>query len=1264
MSIPLTVGSNSTIPLYQYEPFSYTWTDSSSMTFTASTNVAGMVSNSSPTSVVFSSATGAMITSSLETITIRAGGLVSSNTVTIDRARFVDDVSASLSGRRFTFYKNEPISPTVISSFFPLSGTPLATPTLPAGIGIVSNSPSRYSLEGTPLIQIPSCNYNLIGSNPPKYIPSCILSIGVNGERMRLDLSGTSIVSGMQVGTAISPQVLTAQCPPYPRSTNAGNIRYSWTPLPGGLTFADLNGTPVTSPFLPSSLDPSATLILQGTPTVEGARQFADLRISQATVTVTATRTTPSPFVVASQDLTFAFAETVLFNSFNPFSFFANVALDPSANFVQAQTYFVSSNVPITSITALTGLPAGVSLNVVNGTAYFTGTPTTPAVGTYTLRATNANGTTRDASVSISVVTDTISLTGPQDVCYNFVISRPTSSALTGYYPAPISWSATSDAGLGVSFSAPALAGTGLTLDVSGTTATLGGVPDTNTPLGTLRIVASSTGSPATATRDVSFAVVDDVFTFSTAPAQTLIQNKAMTPVRVTASTLSERLVVNWSSTGLPTGLSISSDGVISGTPLSAQLSFLPATLTASTGYASASSNLSFKVLPDDVLIASVNGIDSVNTIFSNVDIRGISYSGAAAPLSLDFASLIPYQGGPDISLSITSAGMLSGNLTTANRLFPAYSINVQATAGALTATERLFFQLSNTPIPYHAVLAETSPPVAGSTVPSYSPPTSVFNVWTNSEYAYRAVGASNSAQFNSAIVNFANPSPSNANVAYYGDLGQTSTTLLLGAGSNMYRSTNGGQSWSDIVTPSNIQGPTITIPGFPPSSYTFPKPLVLALASDGTSNWVCLCAGSTVNRDPVTVVRTSSDDGLTWTDVSLALFTRTPTTPFLDPDAASTRLFYNNGKYFLTQKYTSGSNAPLYSAIAGSVTSPWVEAVGVLSTGTALGMAFSNSLALVVGTNANENIYRSTDNGTNWSQVVDARFNGSSPVISAAGFGDGQFMIAVNDFGMSTNDAWLYQSTDTSNWTRYGNPTGSPAYSNVGLVYDDNAWMVGNAELSAWSISRVQPDLSDNAIFSPSITSGYSLKRMFFQPVSRGTVTGTVQIVRPPLANLIAFVEPTQTSYTFYQFCSNTPIPGRVSQTLPDFVYYYVSGLPDGMTAAIDGSEIVITGKSVTYTDAPQRTALFARQETDTVSTSFTSRTILPFPVRDVVTPASAFTSLTRQYAVVNAARNAENRVVYPAETRTIGEFTRPYPPDETTQTVDPKCYSTSNCP
>ena len=1278
MTTSYTVGSNSTIELFQYEPFSYTWTYPGASRFStvSSTNVAPFVF-SDASGVVFSSLIGAVTTSSSETLTIRAFQdlsasillATSSNAVTIGKARFVDDVSQSLSNRRFTFYKNEPIEPTAFSSFYPLASTPITTVTLPAGIGFVSNSTTRYTLSGTPLVQIPSSNYTVIGSNGSQYI-QCPIVVGVNAERMVLDLSGTGIVSGMQVGTAITPQTFTARCPPYPRvGSNLGNYRYTWTQLPLGLEFADVNGVSVgSSPFKP--LDASGILTLRGTPTLAGAQQFADLRISQATINVTATRISQSPFVTASQDITVSFAETILFTSLSPtFQFFTGVPLDPSANFVEAQTYFAGSNVAITSITAPGGLPPGLSLNFVPGTparAYFTGTPTTASTGSYTLRATNPTKT-QDVTASISVVTDTVGITGPVDVCYNFVLSRPASSALTGYYPTPITWSATAASGLPVTFSAPALAGTGLVLDASGSSATLTGLPDTLTSLRNLRVTASAVGSPATASRDVSFAVIDDVFTFTPSlPAQTFVQNKAITPIQAVATTLSERFVVNWSSTGLPDGLKLSSDGILSGTATESQVPAAPATLVASTGYSSASSNLSVQVLPDDVLIASVNGIDPVGPTFSNIDIRGVSYSGGAALLQLNSASLLPYQGGPDISLSITPTGMLSGDFTTANRPFPAYSIAVSATVGSLVATERLFFQLSNTPIPYHAVLAETSPPTPAITTPSYAPPTSTFNVWINSNYAYKAVGALNTAQFDLAISNFTNPSPSNANVAYYGDLGRSATTMILGAGSNLYRSTNGGLNWAEIVTPSNIQGPAITVPNppGPPSTYVFPKPLVLALATDGTSNWVCLCAGSTVNRDPVTVVRTSSNDGLTWTDTSLALFTRTPTTPALDQDAAKTRLFYNNGRYFLTQQYTSGSNAPLYSAFASSVTLPWVEATGVMSNGTALGMAFSNNLALVVGTNSNENIYRSTDNGTNWSQVVDARFNGSSPVVSAAGFGDGQFVIAVNDFGMSTNDAWLYQSTDTSNWTRNGNPLGSPVNSNVGLVYDDNAWLVGSTDPGTWNVSRMQTDLSDNVQFAVPIPSGYSLKRMLFHPVSRGTVSGTVQIVRPSLSNLIEFVEPTQTSYTFYQYCSNAPIVGRVSQTTPDFVYYYASGLPDGLTAAIDGSAITVTGKSVTYSDAPSRTAFFARQGTDTVSTSFTTRTILPFTVRDTVTPASAFTSLTRQYTVVNAARNAENRSVYPAETRTIGEFTRPYPPDETTQTVDPKCYSTSNCP
>lgn len=701
MSQLLPFGSN-TLSLFQYEPFSYTWTDPSASSIAKSLTSAipaGTVTDLSSTAVQFASATGLNVTSSNESITLTSlldpSAIVlatSFNAITIGRARFVDDVSASLSNRSFTFYKNEPITPTVFSSAFPLSSAPVATPTLPAGLGFLSNAPTRYSLAGTPLVQSPSTSYNIIGSNPPKYIPSCPITIAVQGERLVLDLSGTGIVSGMQVGTPIQAQALFARCPPYPRSgANLGNIRYTWTTLPDGLEFADGSGNTRTSPFVPT--DASATLVLRGTPTAAGAQQFVSAGLSQATVAVTATRFAPLPVLSNTQSFTLSFGETVLFDTISLSNFYSNVQIDPSSQFVRAQTYFTSSPVPIASIVS-TNLRSDISLNFVAGTgrAYFTGTPFSNDSASYTFRARNANGFTRDVSAVVTVVSDSITITGPQDVCYNFVRSRPVSNALTGYYPAPITWTATAASQRPVSFAATALAGTGIDLSTSAATATLTGTPTAVTSLRNLRLDVSAVGSPATAYADVSFAVIADQFTFTQDPSTTpiFVQNKPATPVRFLASTLSGNAVASYSSSNLVSGLTLTNFGVLQGTPLDASLT-ATSTIVASTGLGTGSNSFSYTVLPDEILfLATPNPglykeLDPVS-----IQITGLTYTGSNASnyTLVDLSSTV-------YGLSINSTtGLLSGTLPS-NIPQGIQSFSVTAQTGTRVDTLPASFQMS-----------------------------------------------------------------------------------------------------------------------------------------------------------------------------------------------------------------------------------------------------------------------------------------------------------------------------------------------------------------------------------------------------------------------------------------------------------------------------------------------------------------------------------------------------------------------------------------
>ena len=59
----------------------------------------------------------------------------------------------------------------------------------------------------------------------------------------------------------------------------------------------------------------------------------------------------------------------------------------------------------------------------------------------------------------------------------------------------------------------------------------------------------------------------------------------------------------------------------------------------------------------------------------------------------------------------------------------------------------------------------------------------------------------------------------------------------------------------------------------------------------------------------------------------------------------------------------------------------------------------------------------------------------------------------------------------------------------------------------------------------------------------------------------------------------------------------------------------------------------------------------------------AGAYTSLLRQYTEVLGAQGARDNRALPNQETRLGEFMSPEAPDVITQTVDPKCYSTSNC-
>ena len=150
----------------------------------------------------------------------------------------------------------------------------------------------------------------------------------------------------------------------------------------------------------------------------------------------------------------------------------------------------------------------------------------------------------------------------------------------------------------------------------------------------------------------------------------------------------------------------------------------------------------------------------------------------------------------------------------------------------------------------------------------------------------------------------------------------------------------------------------------------------------------------------------------------------------------------------------------------------------------------------------------------------------------------------------------------------------------------------------------------------------------------------------------------PTTSSFLNYQYIPITPI--QLSATGTGIVYFFVEAvdLPAGLT--FDPLTNQITGTSVQIGQESVQIILKDNLGTSVYTLSFT--TVIARIIRKQ-DGAGAYTSLLRQYTEVLGAQGARDNRALPNQETRLGEFMSPEAPDVITQTVDPKCYSTSNC-
>ena len=1254
MSIPLPFANNN-IQLYAYEGFDYVISNPN-LSFTLQT-----VSNSTglnPTSLYFTKNGNTSYRFSVQDLSMNltagtteffllstvSGTIVSnsSNTVFVNPGRFLDESGVTLSNRSFTFFKNEAIERIrLVAPSFSLK-QPTSIPSLPPGLSFVSVASNIYDISGIPLVTVPNSNYQIIGvQNGGNKVITTRINMAISGERVRLFLTDSS-VNDMIVGTPITPRTLTA-IPPL--GTTA--LRYTFPTFPDGITVTDNSGNLQSSPFFPT--DPAYTLVLSGTPTLAAANAF---RVAEADsngfpYTIRSARTAPLPLIENSQSIQFAFDETVLFDLSSIQPLYTGVPLVPGQNFFRAETYF-TSNVGISSIFS-PDLRADLSLVFFPGTGFadLSGTPSAPGSASFTIRAINSNGTLRDYVTPITVVDDSVSFSSPTDVSYAFVLSRPIAPAFPGYYPSPIRFVATAASDLPVSLSAPALSGTGLSLDSNGF---LTGLPSAIRPLTDLIVTATVSGSPATATKTVKFSILDDVFTIgNVSPSNfTFVENIPITPFQIPVTTLSGRNVIDYAQTGLPSGLSISPAGIVSGTPLD----FLPlvgnVTITPTTGFSSGTRDFSYNLTPDSILFT----VPQDSYVYQagdalEIPVTGTSYSGTTVR---NYTLTLP----PSYGLTINSnTGLMLGTWTNSippNQILPAsgsFTVTAQANTitGVLDASFTAFPVLQNTSFVWH----------------------------DNKLFSYNDVSWNQTMSVSGAVSPFDIVIKNN----------NVDGNFILGtAGAFIVRSTNANDFRS--ITPDGTSSQLTSELAFKPGSTTW---------------WV---SGSDVDGlVRKASIKQSEDNGLTW-----------PIQRFIVDVSSGLELVpRDNHSYPVTNPYIRGGVAFVYKSgvmmtggLYDGVSSPvmlrstneggtWKDVSGGFARETGYFNVDHSTLWVASGSSqyatkdaevgapystATDTLKYSSNQGLTWSNATGAfnMFGYELLYASNTWVATGVSVFEPNPVTKYYRPEIRY-STDGSNWTKISflsdlfpqsntNPSTFVAPLPLGSMnYDGSNWnvFVQRQDGSMNWVTEIYSSPTVNAASwsSVDITNQFQspnnqtrrfvsyTRPQFLRPSSVRTITINLSF-GTGIGNGPAITSPSLDSFLLYQY---VPVSIEFAADDPN-AYFFISDeeLPPGLE--FDPLTNIISGKPAQQGSFTTR--IYAQTQAGVTLRIISFVVNIPRILRKQ-DGAGAYTSLLRQYTEVLAAQSARDSRALPTQLRQLGEFMSPVPEPVITAVLPRAC-------
>lgn len=1265
--------SNGYFQLYQYEPFFYRFSYPAGHTAVTNplsntsvnlynylvSDASGITFRGSNGYNTISSATGETL------VLVDSAGVLYSNTVFAGKGRFTD-LSGSPLVSNVVVYANEPfagLSFQTVAAMNPV--TAFVQPVLPAQLQFVGVTSNLFQLQGLPAVSGANSSFLFVASNATSQVVSSTINIQIRPERVQL--VGGPVTKTLTVGVPIAPVVFTAAMP-----VTASYLMYSLPSVPSGLGFTDISGNSVSYSFEPK--DPSGTVILTGTPTIDSPIGMTSNQL-QYTLGVQATSIFAGR-LSNSTTLTFSYTPTVIFtqptnNVYLPTLTVGLPVPTTSPYLFSARTVFGTGTL-VNSILA-TGLPAGLSISSSSGIARLTGTPSAASSGLYTVTATDVSGgLTGSIQVGIVAIQDVVTLSSFGEEQLRFVIGRPLSNALAGYYSSNLSLTATSSTGQTLVFTFPQFTQAGITatsnVTNSGTVLTFGGTPTVLVP-STFGAVTAQTPTASTGIA-VSFSVVDDVFTWSYVTGD-FQQNRLITPIQLNATTLSGRVIISYSTSGLPQGLTCSRNGLITGICLGGGSGEF--TATASTGISTLSRLYSYSVDPDALLLTANPTSYSLAPSTSVPPIQTIAVSYSGVPVTS--YSLTP----PSYGLTIdASAGIIGGTLSAPANLVRTAPIVVNALVGTFPVSST--FTLTSSSVPVNQQLAIGSNKI-----------TPLYTYLTDSLVVGAGVGTP-----------MYGGTPANP----YGDTPTTAASDIQADGNNVVASfsqlgSNGQTIFGGLAYGDATAFPLSLSAGFPtPRTGKHRSAFSVAYSGSG-STWFALGQGyNTSGAFGQVYLHVSSNNGATWTEgyyteLTPANWAITTNNPLLIPNnpffpATLDSNWYDTGAVVLRRSgsiYMAGGGSLIRTSPSTGTTTPTMVRITSMTGGTlppgeevatsvpawtrptgsflaeTRDFALEGSTWVAAGSDSNYVYARATGNpsgagfeticptlkwssnsGATWSNATSGGFNYTAGVVV---YGGGRWVALGQDTLDDLTDG-VYRLKTSTNGKDWGSNVSLGLSRKAAVSYANSQWIVADSNILYMNSSNfstgwasVTPPVLGISRFSGTTFS-------VVNPLGSNSVLTT-----PSQDDAIQLATPQSLNYAVMQYRYITPIVLTLQGQSNAYFFATLDTIPlgisfDPLTSTFSGMPVT-TGKTTTRVYATTGGANYNYFD-------FFFEVYSPYPQKRQDT-ASAFTAYVRQEAIIAGAQFSRDFTARPSQNTTVGAAMGPAPPGVDTAFYPPCC-------